>query len=710
MKAPIIHFNGKNTSIIISTSHLLPEVIYWGERIENNKSSEEIALALSRPVPQCYLDQDIPFSICPEHSAGYFGMPGLEGHFDDGGWTPKFEKESILQSETGAVFQYIDEQAGLRLDVFFNFDKETDVISFQSKVTNIRNYGIYRLQRLANTLPLPAHACELMQFHGRWCKEFQIERKEWCQGAITKENRRGRTSHESFPGVIVGSKGVSETSGEAYGFHLAWSGNHRLHMEVMSDGRRYCQAEELLLPGEVTLMPDESYTTPWMYATHSPVGLNGMSQNFHQYIRRSVVEWPDSDKPRPIHLNTWEGIYFDHDPGYMKEMATAAKELGVERFIIDDGWFPARNHDSAGLGDWFVDKEKYPQGLHPVADHVTGLGMELGLWFEPEMVNPDSQLCRKHPDWVLATGHYERLTERQQYVLNLQNPACFKYLFNCIDALLAEYPISYIKWDHNRVLVQASHNGLPGVHGQTRAVYRLIDQLRKAHPHVEIESCSSGGARIDMEVLKRTHRFWTSDTNDPVERQTIQQGFSYFFPPELMGAHVGTHASHTSGRRNSIAFRASTALFGHMGMELDPLCLSDEQKCEVKMFFDLHKSYRDLLHRGDLFRLDYPDDTSIAKVMVSKDKSTALVSMAQIQSRSYTLPVPLRLAGLDPDKTYRVQVVSNENDEYTMKKQPAWCEHGVELTGEVLMKVGLQLPVLWPESCLLVGIQQIRVE
>ncbi|CAH8223211.1 putative Alpha-galactosidase [Vibrio aestuarianus] len=391
-------------------------------------------------------------------------------------------------------------------------------------------------------------------------------------------------------------------------------------------------------------------------------------------------------------------------------MATAAKELGVERFIIDDGWFPARNHDSAGLGDWFVDKEKYPQGLHPVADHVTGLGMELGLWFEPEMVNPDSQLCRKHPDWVLATGHYERLTERQQYVLNLQNPACFKYLFNCIDALLAEYPISYIKWDHNRVLVQASHNGLPGVHGQTRAVYRLIDQLRKAHPHVEIESCSSGGARIDMEVLKRTHRFWTSDTNDPVERQTIQQGFSYFFPPELMGAHVGTHASHTSGRRNSIAFRASTALFGHMGMELDPLCLSDEQKCEVKMFFDLHKSYRDLLHRGDLFRLDYPDDTSIAKVMVSKDKSTALVSMAQIQSRSYTLPVPLRLAGLDPDKTYRVQVVSNENDEYTMKKQPAWCEHGVELTGEVLMKVGLQLPVLWPESCLLVGIQQIRVE
>ena len=403
MNTEFPHLHSDNSSLVLSIGNGMPEVLYWASQLKNTTDFGSMKLALSRPLPQCYLDEDIPFGLSPEHSQGYFGTPGLEGSHDDGSWSPKFETIETQQQNNGFVFTCRDNVAGLELVIELRLDEKSDVLQTRSRVINLKDKPYY-LQRLSGTLPLPAQAMELMTFHGRWCNEFQTTRQTLDQGVFLQENRRGRTSHETFPGLIAGSPGFSEEAGEVYGFHLAWSGNHRMRAEVMSDGRRYLQGEELLLPGEMVLEKGESYQTPWLYATCSSQGLNGMSRQFHRFVRDHIIQWPDSSKPRPVHLNTWEGIYFDHQPEYIMKMASNAAAMGIERFIIDDGWFPGRDHDRAGLGDWFLDKRKYPEGLEPVIRHVNGLGMEFGLWFEPEMVNPDSELYRKHPDWVLGVS------------------------------------------------------------------------------------------------------------------------------------------------------------------------------------------------------------------------------------------------------------------------------------------------------------------
>ena len=470
MNTEFLHLSGTNTSLVITVTDAMPEVLYWGQRLVSDTDFVNMKLALSRPIPQTYPDQDVPFGLSPEHSHGYFGAPGLEGSHESGGWAPKFKLIKTESAENGFIFVCQDTRAGIELDIELALDPATDIVQTRSSVKNLTTHN-YHLQRLANTLPLPAQAQELMKFHGRWCHEFQTSREMLTRGVYLQENRRGRTSHECFPGLVAGSRGFSEQQGEVYGFHLAWSGNHRIRAEVTPDGRRYLQAEELLLPGEIVLAAGETYETPWMYATCSTTGLNGMSRQFHGFIRQNILKWPDEDKPRPVHLNTWEGIYFDHNPEYIMNMATNAAEMGVERFIIDDGWFPGRNHDKAGLGDWFLDESKYPNGLEPVISHVNQLGMEFGLWFEPEMVNPDSELFRNHPDWMLGIEGYQQPLERNQYVLNLQIPECYHYLLERLDDALSRYNIAYIKWDMNRTLIQPTHNHRAAVHGQTQAFY-----------------------------------------------------------------------------------------------------------------------------------------------------------------------------------------------------------------------------------------------
>ncbi|MDA8870995.1 alpha-galactosidase, partial [Rhizobiaceae bacterium] len=308
-----------------------------------------------------------------------------------------------------------------------------------------------------------------------------------------------------------------------------------------------------------------------------------MSQRFHAHVRANIVDWPDPAKPRPVTVNTWEALYFDHDHDKLKRLADAAVKVGAERYVLDDGWFggrdQSRDDDSSSLGDWYADPRKYPDGLGPVVDHVVDVcGMEFGLWVEPEMVNPNSDLYRAHPDWVLALDPYPRILSRNQLVLDLTNEDVSAYLYERLSSLLGEYRISYLKWDMNRDLVlPGDRKGQAAVHRQTTALYALIDRIRAEFPHVEIESCASGGGRIDYEILKRTHRFWTSDSNDAVERARIQHGFTHFLPPEVMGSHVGPAWCHTSGRGFHPDFRALVASYGHMGLELDLTKVSDEE-------------------------------------------------------------------------------------------------------------------------------------
>ncbi|EGR0084066.1 alpha-galactosidase [Vibrio vulnificus] len=700
----VIELSGRETQLMVELGEYA-EILHWGNKVQGELESARVAL--HRPVPYGRLDTDVAMTLHPELGRGVFSSPGVEGHREGQDWAPVFVISRVEHGQGSIVIQSEDAIAGLRLTTELTMDQH-DVVKTRHTLTNIKA-GLYQVNRLANTLPLPTRASELMTYYGRWVHEFQTVRQPLFQGGYQQENRRGRTSHEHYPALVAGSAHFDEMSGDVWGFHFAWSGNHRLRVDVKADGRRYMQAEVIYLPGEVALKEGESLTTPWLYASYSRSGLNGMSHHFHSHVRDSILPEDFANKPRPIHLNTWEGIYFDHDPEYIMSMATQSAEMGVERFIIDDGWFKGRNGDKAGLGDWFLCETKYPNGLQPIVEHVNKLGMEFGLWFEPEMINKDSDLYRAHPDWLLAVEGYEQPTGRNQYVINLQNDDAFNFLFERLDHFLSTYNIAYIKWDMNREVVQPAHLGQAAAHNQTQRYYQLADKVREKHPNVEIESCAAGGGRIDFEVLKRTHRFWASDNNDALERQTIQRGMSYFFPPEVMGSHIGASHCHSTRRRHSIEFRGLTALFGHMGIELDPVKEEQAEKEGFERYIKLHKMLRPLLHSGRTWRVPTDDKAHQIHAVVANDQSKAVVMIAQLAMPTNSLSGHLRVPGLDPQATYRVTVLDKpSNYDDIVNYQPPWTESGCELSGAWCEEVGLTMPILDAESAMLVTFERIH--
>jgi alpha-galactosidase len=409
--------------------------------------------------------------------------------------------------------------------------------------------------------------------------------------------------------------------------------------------------------------------------------------------------------PRPVIVNTWEAVYFNHDLGRLKALADAAAGVGAERFVLDDGWFRHRRDDHAGLGDWYVDEGVWPDGLHPIVDHVRGLGMDFGLWVEPEMVNPDSDLARAHPEWIMATGGRLPPESRHQQVLDLGHPGAFDHVLERLDALLTEYPIAYLKWDHNRDLVDAGHSprGEAGVHAQTVALYRLIDELRARHPGVEIESCASGGARVDLEILARTDRIWASDCIDALERQQIQRYMGLLVPPELIGAHVGSPHSHTTGRVHTVDFRAGTALFGHFGIEWDLTTVSADDRDRLSRWVSLYKDLRGLLHSGTVVHGDHPDPAVLVHGVVAADASHAVYAVVTTATSVAAPAGRVRLPGLDPDAVYRVAPLApGDRLEGPTESRLPWWEKGVRLTGRVLDAVGVQAPTLYPERLVLV--------
>ncbi len=700
----IIELIGNKTQLIIETGEYT-EILHWGNKVSGDL--ENYRPMLHRTVPQGRLDKDVAMTMSPELGRGVFSSPGVEGHRNGLDWAPVFVISNVEQRAGGVVIESEDLNAGLKLTTEIELD-EFDVLKTRHALTNTKA-GCYQVNRLANTLPLPPRAKELMTFYGRWVKEFQTQRQPLLQGGYQQENRRGRTSHEHYPAFVAGIEHFGETSGDVWGFHFAWSGNHRMRADVKVDGRRYVQAEVIYLPGEIELSQGESLTTPWLYASYSEDGLNTMSQQFHAHVRSEIIAPEYSVKTRPVHLNTWEGIYFDHDPEYIMSMASEAAEMGVERFIIDDGWFKARDDDYAALGDWYLDEKKYPNGLEPVVDHVNQLGMEFGLWFEPEMINKNSDLYRAHPEWLLAVDGYNQPEGRHQYVIDLQNDDAFNYLFERVDHFLSKYNIGYVKWDMNREIVQPGHNGRASGVKQTERFYDLVDKLHAKHPGVSIESCASGGGRIDYEVLKRTDRFWPSDNNDALERQTIQRGMSYFFPPEVMGSHIGSGNCHCTRRRHSIEFRGLMALFGHMGIELDPVKEDQQEKDNFARYVELHKSLRPLLHSGNYWRIPTEDQATEVQAVISADKSEAVVLVAQLAMPTNSLLGHLRIPGLDDNAVYRMTVLDKPVffDKIANTQAP-WVYKENEISGIWCREIGFVLPLLDPETAMLIKLEKIN--
>lgn len=695
----------EQTLVVFCPAQGAPELVYLGKTLPAETDLATVYLSQQTSTPQAMLDNPAPLALLPETGRGWLASPAIEVMAQDRAtWSPCWEVESTLTQANGYKIFLRDTNAELSICLMIGI---TEQGLLNQKITLVnQGKGDVVVQRLAMTMPVPSHFSKRMSFYGRWCQEFQQNITPWFDN-WSQENRAGRNSHANFPCVIVGDEHFSEQSGEVYGVHLAFSGNHRLKADYTIEGHRYIQAEALYLPGEIVLKHGESLTTPTLYVSASNAGLNAMSQQFHEQAR-SITKL---EKPRPVHLNTWEAFYFDHDMDQLKALADAAASVGVERYILDDGWFKGRNGERAALGDWFVDQKKYPHGLSPLIDHVKKSGMEFGLWFEPEMVNPDSDLYRNHPEWALQLPNYDTVLGRYQLVLNLANPDAYAYIRERLFSLLGEYDIDYVKWDMNREYVQPGTDIAPQAHAQVEALYKLLGELNQAFPHIEFESCASGGARVDFGILEFTKRFWASDCNDALERHSIQRGFSYFFPPELMGSHIGPDKSHTTSRVHDVSFRAGTALLGHFGIEWNLLEANDEQKAIISNWIKQYKSIRSILHTGNNWRLPSADGRAQSNWALSKDKQQGLLVYTQLTMPKQAQPLPIRLPDLIPDQLYKVTVLAQgPTPNHLMKKMAEWWDKPIVLNGASLANLGLKLPILDPESLVLLAVEATSIK
>jgi alpha-galactosidase len=696
----VVRIDGGGVSVVLdATGDTLPRVVHWGAEL-GDCDLDALVAAATPPLARATLDVRVPLSLLPERAAGWRGRPGLTGSRAAGAWSPSFRLSAVERGDGDVVVRTEAADAGLGLRSELHL-AASGVLTLRH---SLRNEGEtpYQLNELACLLPIPPAAREVLDLTGRWCRERSPQRQPLGYGTWLRETRHGRTGHDAALMLVAGTPGFGFRTGEVWGIHLGWSGDASMWAERHPGGTAVLGAAELLGPGEVVLEPDEELVTPWLYAVWSGRGLDGLSAATHTWLR-TRPEHPR--RARPVVLNTWEAVYFDHRLNRLSELADTAARLGVERFVLDDGWFGSRRDDTAGLGDWHVAPDVWPEGLGPLVDHVRGLGMEFGLWVEPEMVNPDSDLFRAHPDWVLrAEG--ERLPPpwRHQQVLDMANPDAYAHVRDRLDAVLDEYQIDYLKWDHNRDLVEAGHGGRPGVHAQTLAAYRLLDELRARHPGLEIESCSSGGARVDLGILARTDRVWASDTNDALERQAIQRWTQLLLPPELIGTHVGPPRAHTTGRRHDLSFRVATALFGHFGIEWDLNTASPKEQAELAEAIAFYKRMRGLLHAGEVVRADHHDPAAFVHGVVAQDRGEALFAYVQLTTSAPEIPGAARIPGLDPERQYRVAPVPLAGGPALQQAEPpGWYEAGgVTLPGRAIEAAGLQMPVLQPEQALLV--------
>ncbi|MEI2777817.1 MAG: alpha-galactosidase [Tetrasphaera sp.] len=730
-----VHLQGDDVSLLLDLSEgRLPIVLHWGRLLDDLdvRQASTIRSADFPPIGPNSVDVPVRISVLPEHHTGYIGRPGVSGSRSGLAWSPAFTTTTVHLdgidvgewAESGPALLAIaalDPEAGLHLDLDIEL-LPSGLIRSRATLTNTDPQP-YAVENVSLAFPVPAHASELLDFAGRWGREKAPQRLPLGRGIHLREGRKGRTGADSATILHAGTPGFGFEHGEIWSVHTAWSGNHVHYAEATFDEHRVIGGGELLLPGEIRLEQGEAYTTPWVYGNYA-VGLDAQAHRFHCFLRaRRRPVGPH----RPVTLNVWEAVYFAHDTDRLIDLAERAAALGVERYVLDDGWFGSRRDDYSGLGDWVVSQEAWPDGLHPLTDKVAELGMQFGLWFEPEMVNPDSDVARAYPEWIMSARRDWPVESRHQQVLNLAIPAAYAHVRDQILAILAEYPISYIKWDHNRDLIEAgdqTQGGRPAVHAQTTAIYRLLDEIRAEHPDLEIESCSSGGARVDLGVLQHIDRVWVSDCIDPLERQAMLRWTTQLLAPEFLGSHIASGRSHTTGRVHDLNFRAATALFGHLGIEWDLAQASDRALGELRAWIGFYKENRELLLTGDLVRIDDPGDGFLAHGVVAPDKSRALFAYVAVANPLADPGPALRLRGLDPHQTYAVRPVlvggapsglvaplwwggAAEADEPLDPSHPypglqaPISFPGADFRGDVLAAVGVRPPRLHPDQAVL---------
>ncbi|WP_019180597.1 alpha-galactosidase [Microbacterium yannicii] len=691
----ILHLRRGGTSVVVDLSAApAPAIVHWGEELPEETPTSLAGLAVAARAQRVSggLDSTPALSVLPVGSDGWFGTPALEGHRNGRAFSTRFDLAGVHADDHSAVLSLTDPEAQLTV----RLELRLGPAGLFHQRAEVRNTGDtpYTLQSLLSTFPVPWDAEELLDTTGHHLRERAPQRRAFTIGSHVRESRRGRPGADATVLLAAGRPGFGFETGRVHGIHVAWSGNHRVLAERTVTGDALLAGGELLLPGEAVLQAGAALTSPWVIGSWGD-GLNDLSHRFHSEWRGRPQH---PRRPRPITLNTWEAVYFDHSLERLRALADAAAEVGVERFVLDDGWFHGRRDDSAGLGDWRVDSSIWPDGLHPLIDHVRAHGMEFGLWVEPEMANPDSDLARAHPDWILQGRTTQPPSARQQQVVDLANPDAYAHISSHLHALLKEYPIAYLKWDHNRDLVDPG--GGPGaearVRAHTLAVYRLIDELKAAHPELEIESCASGGARVDLGILDRTDRIWTSDSLDPLERLDNQRYTGLVVPPEMMGTHLTSPTVHSSQRTVTLGLSAAVALLGHFGIEWDLTSVDGAARERIAGWVALARRIRGLVATGRVVHVDGTEDGMDVRGIVAEDAASALFTVTQVTTTAAHPPGRVRLPGLEPHRAYRVHVIANDSGPGQSPLE--WAATDVVMTGRALAVSGLRPPVQYPQQ------------
>lgn len=587
------------------------------------------------------------FSIVP-------GKPKLSG-------LPATYTEDDGEAET-LFITLKDSVTGLFLKLSYTIFAKGGVIARNAHLKNEGEESLHLTTAMSLCMDLPDYDYEWIQFSGAWSRERHEKVRKLEQGIQSVGSRRGHSSHEHNPFVILKRPAADEFQGEAMGFSLVYSGNFLAQAEVDTHG------STRMLMGihpdgfDWKLEKGESFQTPEAVMVYTDKGLNHLSQTYHKLYQRRLARGYWRDKARPILINNWEATYFDFTEERIVEIAKKAKECGVELFVLDDGWFGQRSSDKAGLGDWVANRDRLPEGIEGLAERISSLGMKFGLWFEPEMVNKDSDLYRAHPDWILQTPERTNSHGRFQHVLDFSRKEVVDAIYEMMSKILGNAKISYVKWDMNRSITECFSAALPSdrqgevFHRYILGVYDLYERLTSRFPEILFESCASGGARFDPGILYYAPQGWTSDDTDAVERLKIQYGTSYCYPVSSMGSHVSVSPNHQLNRETPLYTRANVAYFGTFGYELDLNKLTEEEQKEVKEQIAFMKEYRDLFQFGTFYRLSSPFEKNITAWMsVSEDKKTAIVGWYRVLNPVNDSYTRLKLCGLLEDVEYTIE-------------------------------------------------------
>ena len=677
--------------------------LYFGKRVHDRVDFSYLVETSARAMAVCPFEDDMSFSMdhlkqeFPVYGNGDMRHPALDvlqpngsrysqfvyvGHRIEKGKPSMHPLPHVyVENEdemTTLTIELEDTVMQARLELVYSLDEQRPAIMRSARLTNEGEKPLQIDRMMSFALDLPDANYTMLELTGAWSRERHLKERSLQHGIQAIGSLRGHSSHNFNPFIALKRPKTTEYLGEAYGFSLIYSGNFLAQVEVDTyDTSRVMMG---IHPQNFSweLASQETFQTPEAVFVYADQGLNALSQTFHDLYRHRLARGYWRDRPRPLLVNNWEGTYFDFNEARILEMAKTAKELGLELFVLDDGWFGHRNDDTTSLGDWYPNLQKLPEGITGLAKKVTELGLGFGLWFEPEMISIDSDLYRAHPEWMLSTPHRHPSHGRHQYILDFSNPEVVKAIGDMMVKILSEAPISYVKWDMNRAMSEVyslttpSHEQGKVMHRYILGVYDLYDRLTTAFPKILFESCASGGARFDPGMLYYAPQAWTSDDTDAVERLKIQYGTSLVYPISSMGSHVSAVPNHQLSRVTSLPFRANVAYFGTFGYELDVTKLSDEEKAIIKEQIQWMKDHRALIQFGTFYRLSSPFESNVTCWMVvSEDKREALVGWYRVLNKVNAAYERIRLAGLDEDMLYHVSGLE------------------LDLYGDELMHIGL---------------------